>query len=1170
MKIEQIDLKAYGHFSQQRISLAGQAALHIICGPNEAGKTTLWRAINGALFGIPEQTRDGFLHTNPKLRVGLALSAPDGSRLAIMRRKGRLNTLLAYDPANGIESQESVPEERLRKWLGGLSQTLFLAMFSLDHDALVRGGEALAQGKGDAGESLFEAGAGLSSIRALRARLDREAELLFKPRASTSSLYKAMADYEELRRQAREASIRPADWTAAQSAMEAARGAHQAALAEQSRLLSEARRLERFADHLPDVAALGLAKSRRLELSGVPELPPSASSERIAATTQASQAAEAERLARARLEQHRRELQSLATQVDERILAEAESIEALHHAATAYREATLQAAASEAAIDAARRAFDSARQQLSGALAPEDTTASWRVDTTLLARIGALTSSGARLLARHEADLKHRDARMLVTEQLESELQTLAPDASALALAAYLDAIADHGDPEARARQLALEVAAWESGLQREALALKLSTVAEVTAGAVPLDPTLQAFKTRDEELRGQERSIRDAIRTMEDHLATLQTEIRRLEVRGDVPSRDTVIAQRTQRDALWAAIRRHLAGTPVEGVVATPPAAPYELAVTSADEAADALFSDAERATRHAECRVREDQLIHALQLEHGRAEDVRTAQTALRQQWDALLAAHRLPDLTIAEVEPWLMRRAALMQRIEAMTERRDAVARDRELAHAIRTRLADLLRQTGIKPPDDTAGLSEILAHARLIATQRADQRTQRKLKESALVAALVEKSHALRSEAESRTALASWQAEWAQAMQQIRLDPHASPEEAAARIEQLAALEQARSALDAARVEGKRAQLRIRDFTQRVAEIWQLVRGAPLPAGESRHEILAAELYRELDDARARQQRKATLSQQLLDDQLAVDNAEGSGRAAGKALEKLMAQAGCASLEALEVLEGQSALRAELIARIRDIEERLVRSFGMPLAEVLAQSAGLAPDAVADALQRTAQASRDNAEQVQACHEHFLACRQAFERMDGSAAAADAQQGLAQQVARLAELSADYSASRLASAILAQVIDTYQKRNQGPLIGRASKHFASITSERYCGVVIDYDEDRQILKAVRHDGERLAMEQLSTGRRDQLYLAMRLAAIEGHLDSGEALPVIVDDILIQFDDAAAAATFRVLAALSQRTQILFLTHHQHLLEVAESAIGPDAFRAHRLSA
>jgi chromosome segregation protein len=98
MKIEQVDLKAYGHFTNRRLLLGGAANLHIVCGPNEAGKTTLWRAINGALFGIPERTQDGFRHEARRLRVGLALIARSGERLAVMRRKGRVNTLLRYDP----------------------------------------------------------------------------------------------------------------------------------------------------------------------------------------------------------------------------------------------------------------------------------------------------------------------------------------------------------------------------------------------------------------------------------------------------------------------------------------------------------------------------------------------------------------------------------------------------------------------------------------------------------------------------------------------------------------------------------------------------------------------------------------------------------------------------------------------------------------------------------------------------------------------------------------------------------------------------------------------------------------------------------------------------------------------------------------------------------------
>ena len=138
MKIEQIDLKAYGHFTAQRLTLGGAANLHIICGPNEAGKTTLWRAINGALFGIPERTQDGFLHEAKKLRIGLSLSARSGERLAVMRRKGRVNTLLKYDPTTGDESPDPVSEERLRDWLDSVERLVCIELGAGTHIPTVR------------------------------------------------------------------------------------------------------------------------------------------------------------------------------------------------------------------------------------------------------------------------------------------------------------------------------------------------------------------------------------------------------------------------------------------------------------------------------------------------------------------------------------------------------------------------------------------------------------------------------------------------------------------------------------------------------------------------------------------------------------------------------------------------------------------------------------------------------------------------------------------------------------------------------------------------------------------------------------------------------------------------------------------------------------------------
>ncbi|MFA6182907.1 ATP-binding protein, partial [Acidithiobacillus sp.] len=89
-------------------------------------------------------------------------------------------------------------------------------------------------------------------------------------------------------------------------------------------------------------------------------------------------------------------------------------------------------------------------------------------------------------------------------------------------------------------------------------------------------------------------------------------------------------------------------------------------------------------------------------------------------------------------------------------------------------------------------------------------------------------------------------------------------------------------------------------------------------------------------------------------------------------------------------------------------------------------------------------------------------------------------------------------------------------------------------------------------------------------MSQGARDQLFLSLRIAAIEEHLKQREAIPLVIDDLLVQFDDARAAATLSVLADLAQQTQVLFFTHHGHICELATSVLQPGAWRRHDLGA
>ena len=112
-------------------------------------------------------------------------------------------------------------------------------------------------------------------------------------------------------------------------------------------------------------------------------------------------------------------------------------------------------------------------------------------------------------------------------------------------------------------------------------------------------------------------------------------------------------------------------------------------------------------------------------------------------------------------------------------------------------------------------------------------------------------------------------------------------------------------------------------------------------------------------------------------------------------------------------------------------------------------------------------------------------------------------------------------------------------------------------------------MDVEDGRPRLSAVRADGATVVpVTGLSEGTLDQLFLSLRLAAVEESVAAGVKLPFLADDLFINYDDARSAAGFRVLAKLAERTQVLFFTHHEHLANLARNSVKPEVVSTCRL--
>ena len=123
----------------------------------------------------------------------------------------------------------------------------------------------------------------------------------------------------------------------------------------------------------------------------------------------------------------------------------------------------------------------------------------------------------------------------------------------------------------------------------------------------------------------------------------------------------------------------------------------------------------------------------------------------------------------------------------------------------------------------------------------------------------------------------------------------------------------------------------------------------------------------------------------------------------------------------------------------------------------------------------------------------------------------------------------------------------------------MLSRASTLFSQFTLGSFERLRVDFDKEPMVLEGQRPDRSVVGISGLSDGTRDQLYLALRLAALELHLEQAAALPFIADDLFINYDDERAEAGLQALAQLSERTQVIFFSHHPHLADIAHRVFG-----------
>ncbi len=149
MRLIRLDLTRYGKFTDHPLAFgdrpSGSPDLHVVYGPNEAGKST---ALSALLDGDGQPVSDG---------------------------------LIAAD-------------------LGGIDRDAYRSMFSLDDDTIEAGGESILASKGELGQLLFSASAGLADLSLTLLALRAEADGFHRHRGRGTELSLLKADLADLRK----------------------------------------------------------------------------------------------------------------------------------------------------------------------------------------------------------------------------------------------------------------------------------------------------------------------------------------------------------------------------------------------------------------------------------------------------------------------------------------------------------------------------------------------------------------------------------------------------------------------------------------------------------------------------------------------------------------------------------------------------------------------------------------------------------------------------------------------------------------------------------------------------------------------------------------------------------------------------------------------------------
>ncbi len=1155
MRIHQLNMIRYGKFTGQTLALPSRERdIHIIVGPNEAGKSTVRTAIGDWLFGIPMRTPLAFLHPMPELRIGGVLEGQgaDGAPLiplAFDRTKGNKNTLRT--PTDG-----PLPDSALQPWLGSLQAQAFTRMYALDHTTLVEGGAGILSASDDIGRMLFQSAAGIEHLGEALHKLQTEADDLWAPRKSSSrAYYQALEAYDNAHALFKKATLRTKDWRAQHEALATTQTKLDGAKALDVELRKGLSRLERIRRVRPLLLVLDSATAQRHGLLAAGEIPllEEGAAQMLARATQDMAVADAE-MARLRrqIEADQHSFQGLS--VDRSMLSLGDDITELNERRLQFRSHRTDLLKREEEI---RMEWVRAQELARGLGWPTDSEETTRLRLPAAparARLTGLIRDRVVLDQALKTERANLADRQWQIQQAQDALSHLAAGAVDPELGDVVEQATKLGDHAALMSEWHDEAVGLSERIDEGMAALGIwrRPLESLQAMVVPDVRHVQSLIDQKRADTAEEKAHRDALVATTQEVTRLELDLQQF-VRNFQPvSRDQVVQARQLRDGTWHEIK-----LAPDGLLER--AAVFEGYVTEADKLADDRL---DRAQSEADRQSKTDALEHKQRERHDLESRLQAIQSRMGErlaQWEALTSTCGLPQLPLELAPVWIQQR----QQVLDLVAERAAAERRCSAQHAAAQALHNtLLKLLGTPMADDSPApdLSTCLRQARAQLKLADQAQGQRKTLEQQIHEGQRSMAKLQASVLHAQESWDAWGQSWQLAVQAAGYGADVPAEQVEA---ELAVMLDVERLLDRTRgIRSERIETMQADLHGMAATAESLAqRCAPDLVGQSPEDIALA-LAGRLSVAQKAEAATAEGQARLSQSQAELVQAERSLQAVHAHLRPLMTAAGVDEVMALGRAIERSDERRTVERKIESAECDLAQAAdGLSLDELRTESEAIGADELRSELDRLADESREVVEQIAALSNEYGAQKSAFDALDGTDQAARAEAQRQEAMAAMADAAERYLKLQTAARLLKWSIEKFRETKQGPMLSKASAIFRGLTMDSFSRLLVDSEEASPRLSGIRPNGEQVDVTGMSEGSRDQLYLALRLAALELQVEQGLSMPLIADDLFINFDDRRTAAGLKVLGDLSRRMQIVFLTHHDHLVPLAKEVLGPD---------